>query len=73
MTIKEIGLGEYDVISGSNTYRVSTYCPDEVVVVYTCDCPAAKYSKDGSPCKHARAVAEFVNQQMDALRFGETE
>lgn len=73
MIVKEIGLGEYDVTSGSNVYRVSTYCPDEVVAVYTCDCPAAKYGKDGSPCRHARAVAEFVNQQMDTLRFGEEE
>lgn len=73
MIVKETGLGEYDVISGGNTYHVSTHCPDEAVVVYACDCLAAECIKNGSLCKHARAVAEFVNRQIDALRFGEEE
>jgi len=56
---------EFEVLSDSgNTYTVC-YCGSgdgdpEVVCLWECDCPAGRH---GRLCRHARAVADFCDEQ----------
>lgn len=53
--------GNYDVISGDNTYTVTGHCPEfgnEYVTVWSCNCPAGQHGRD---CKHVQAVLDALN------------
>lgn len=53
--------GNYDVVSGTNTYHVTGRAPEfgnEDLYVWSCDCPAGQHGRN---CKHLDAVLAILN------------